>query len=197
MHIDWVPLFPEPDTCVTQTVPTYLEVEHSDKEPMLLLYCATTTAAEFDGFCNNFPKTTRSILPDNYTTYSNNENSDASYEDQFTWGYVSPIQDKTNNLSLQFTQSPGVRLAFCVQSWNYQALLHITYTICWSETALTTEEQCLPPVHHNNISRILGFVPQVTARSPTFSIHWTGVASNLRIFSAVFGEMDTVLALCN
>lgn len=169
-------------------------MEQVSKEPLILLYCAATTIDDFNDFCYNFTKSYQRIVPGNATTY---ELDSRKYrKEDFQWGYIAPYQHKNESLTLVYNQQVGTEVAFCAQSWNYQAM-DITYSICW-KYELMPEPKCLPLVAHHNISSIIGLVPPdyPTDEPLEFTMTWT-VPSDLRIFTAILGNSEAVLALCN
>lgn len=205
MQVMWTKLFPTPDACVTQTVPAYFEVEHASVEPLLLLYCAATTNDTFDDFCLNFTKadTSHHQLSAFNDTKIQSSYDEATYspcnlggpETGYIWEAIYPQQFKNDTLVLEFWSSAGSELAFCAQTWNSQAM-NVTYTICWQAGAEPPE--CSDPVEHSDISSVYGLVPKdyPLNESLKWTMTWTGLPEDVRIFAAVFGESKVVTKLC-
>lgn len=116
-------------------------------------------------------------------------------EKGFIWNSIYPHQLKNTSLVLEYETSENPELGFCAQTWNHQ-VMNVTYTVCWKTPI--QPEYCLEPVTHDGVASVVGTVPKNYPADEllTFTITWSGLASHIRIFAAVFGDIGVVSNVC-
>lgn len=215
ISVDWLHLFPSPKDCVTQTSPAYFQVEHASQEPVILMYCASTTNETYAELCENFEKTRDEGHHDLLGNYTDDQEGWEGIgigeggkragrerkrtlleEEDFVWGAVFPHQLKNKTLSLLYEGARGVEVAFCAQTWNKQAT-NITFETCW-ENVISDQPHCQTMVQKHNVSRVFGIFPPAYPENELvrFKMTWSEFTPNLRIFVAVLGEKETVYQVC-